>query len=54
MAMREGRTKIQDPWGKFLFPVDPVYVFSDAAGVDVDYSSFKGMEVWEERLASGC
>ena len=32
-AMHAGGTKIQDPWGKFLFPVDLVLVFSDAAGV---------------------
>ena len=48
MAMHEGGTKIQDPWRKFLFPVDPVLVFSDAAGVEQVSSSFKGMGVWEE------
>ena len=32
MAMHERGSKIQDLWRKFLFPVDPVYVFSDAAG----------------------
>ena len=47
--MHEGGTKIKDPWRKFLFPVDPVLVFSDAAGVEEVFSIFKGMGVWEER-----
>ena len=48
-GMHECETKIQDPWRKFLFPVDPVLVFSDAAGVEEASSTFKGMGVWEER-----
>ena len=32
-AMHEGGTKVQVPWRKFFFPLDPVLVFSDAAGV---------------------
>ena len=46
--MHEGGTKIKGPWRKFLFPLDPVLVFSDAAELD-DASTFKGMGVWEER-----
>ena len=42
-AMHAGGTKIQDPWGKFLFPVDPVLVSQ------MPLSTFKGMGVWEER-----
>ena len=47
--MHEGGTKIQDPCRKFLFPVDPVLVFSDAAGVEEDSSSLNGMGLLEER-----
>ena len=48
-AVHEGGTKIQDPGRKFLYPVDPVLVFSDATRVEEASSTFKGMGVWEGR-----
>ena len=48
-AVHEGGTKIQDPGRKFLYPVDPVLVFSDTTWVEEASSTFKGMGVWEER-----
>ena len=41
----EGGTKIQDPWRKFLFPVDPVLVFSDAAGLKEASSTITKEEI---------
>ena len=53
-AMHAGGTKIQDPWGKFLFPVVQVLVFSDTAGVEEASSTFKGTGVGRRGLRNGC
>ena len=43
MALFHGGSRITDPRRHLLFPVDPVWVYSDAAGVTEESQTFKGL-----------